>query len=112
MGPPGVVAELREDLVARAAASSSASSRGDSGVVIRLRGAARIALRPLAELHVHVLVLTVPNDLQRHRVARVVLGDQLRQVGFADDLWPSTATITSPPAVAFRPWNSISWSPP
>src|SRR5215210_2660753 len=70
-----------------AAASSSAIFRGAPGVATRSSGSAR-AGGPLAQLHVEVLSLAVPDDLERNRVARARAGDQPGQIGLRHDLVP------------------------
>src|SRR5215211_3781985 len=66
-------------------ATSSRSAVARSRTTLRI-ASALAAVGALAQLHVDGLRLAVADDLDLHRVARVVAGDQLGQVGFVDDL--------------------------
>src|SRR5689334_3942646 len=73
----------------RPACCPSCGATSSRSAVARSRTTLRIALtagRALAQLHVDGLGLAVAKDLDVHGVTRVVLGDQLRQVGLVDDL--------------------------
>ena len=87
----GVVAELGQTSSRSALARSRTSSRGAAALVNPTSRRTRplaAALGRSPSFTSTVWVLAVADDLERHGVTRVVVRDQLREVGFADDLVP------------------------
>src|SRR3954447_4999792 len=66
-------------------ATSSRSAVASSTTTLRIAGMLAAA-RPLAQRHVDGLGLAVAQDLDVHRVARLMTGDHLWQIRFVDDL--------------------------
>ena len=105
VGAAGVIAERGQDLVAqRARQLQGQLARRTSAPSCGGRAAGRSAAARRAS-HRRSGV-AVADDLERHRVARARTARSARGRSVSPTiLWPSTATITSPPAVDLWSWK-------